>query len=270
MISRGKGYRSPVVALENPEESRMSGKASVDLPTDPYAPIKKGIWLCSADLRELAEVERTPQASGSKDIEGSPTKQARGLLSPEGTLRRKRVKSKEGWSGPKGVSAPVETEEESEELEDKDEWSDNIGIDEIYISRSQIVIKIDRFLGFFTSDLFNWVKHEAFEDIFDEILREDSDSYANVRWVPMFLLRQYFHNPSIKLDISPYSVFSSNRGLLQLDIHFVHQFRLEAEAIEFDFGSCSVGEELVEKRGIRDVRVASSGGVRVGMRCWKL
>jgi hypothetical protein len=50
MISRGKGYRSPVVASENPEESRMSGKASVDLPTDPYAPIKKGIQLHSVDL----------------------------------------------------------------------------------------------------------------------------------------------------------------------------------------------------------------------------
>jgi hypothetical protein len=57
MISGGKGYRSPVAASENPEESGMSGKASVDLPTDPYAPIKKGIRLRSADLRELAEVE---------------------------------------------------------------------------------------------------------------------------------------------------------------------------------------------------------------------
>jgi hypothetical protein len=42
-ISRGKRYRSPVVALENPEESRMSGKVLIDLPTDPYTPIKKGI-----------------------------------------------------------------------------------------------------------------------------------------------------------------------------------------------------------------------------------
>jgi hypothetical protein len=40
--------------------------------------------------------------------------------------------------------------------------------------------------------------------------------------------------------------------------------------IVFDFGSCSVGEELVAKCGIRDVIVASSGGVRVGMRCRKL
>jgi hypothetical protein len=142
MISGGKGYRSPVVASENPEESGMSGKASVDLPTDPYAPIKKGIWLRSADLWELAEVERTPQASGLKDIEGSPTKRARGLSSPEGTSRQKRAKSKEGWSGPKGVSAPVE----SEESEDEDEWSNNVGIDEMYISWSRIVIKIDCFL----------------------------------------------------------------------------------------------------------------------------
>jgi hypothetical protein len=50
MISGGKGYRSPVAALENPEESGMSGKASIDLPTDPYAPIKKGIQLRSVDL----------------------------------------------------------------------------------------------------------------------------------------------------------------------------------------------------------------------------
>jgi hypothetical protein len=71
MISGGKGYRSPVTVSENPEESGMSGKASVDLPTDPYAPIKKGIRLRSADLRELAEVERTPRASGLKDVEGS-------------------------------------------------------------------------------------------------------------------------------------------------------------------------------------------------------
>jgi hypothetical protein len=99
----------------------MSGKASIDLPTDPYAPIKKGIRLCSADLRELVEVERTPWASGTKDVEGSPTKWARGLSSPEGTLRRKRAKSKEGWSGLKGVSTPVESEEELEELEDEDE-----------------------------------------------------------------------------------------------------------------------------------------------------
>jgi hypothetical protein len=106
------------VVSENPEESGMSGKASVDLPTDPYAPIKKGIRLHSADLRELVEVERTLRASGSKDIEGSPTKWARGLSSPEGTLHQKRAKSKEGWSGPKGVSTPVESEEE---LEDEDE-----------------------------------------------------------------------------------------------------------------------------------------------------
>jgi hypothetical protein len=43
MISGGKGYRSPVMASENPEESGMSGKVSIDSPTDPYAPIKKGI-----------------------------------------------------------------------------------------------------------------------------------------------------------------------------------------------------------------------------------
>jgi hypothetical protein len=138
MISGGKGYRSPVAVSENPEESRMSGKVSIDLPTDPYAPIKKGIRLRSADLQELAEVEWTPWASGSKDIEGSPTKWARGLSSPEGTSRWKRAKSKEGWSRPKGVSAPVESE-------DEDEWLNNVGIDKMYISWSQIVIKIDCF-----------------------------------------------------------------------------------------------------------------------------
>jgi hypothetical protein len=57
MISGGKGYRSPVVVLETPEESGMSGKVSIDLPTDPYAPIKEGFQLCSVDLQELAEVE---------------------------------------------------------------------------------------------------------------------------------------------------------------------------------------------------------------------
>jgi hypothetical protein len=78
-ISREKGYRSPVEALVDPEESGMSGGASFNLLTDPHAPIKKGIQLRSADLQELAGVERTPQASGSKNVEGSPTKWARGL-----------------------------------------------------------------------------------------------------------------------------------------------------------------------------------------------
>jgi hypothetical protein len=119
-ISGGKGYRSPVAASEDPEESGMSGKASVDLPTDPHAPIKKGIRLRSADLQELVKVKQTPGASGSKNVEGSPTKRARGLSSPEGTSRRKRAKSKEGWGGLKGVSTPVESEEESEESEESE------------------------------------------------------------------------------------------------------------------------------------------------------
>jgi hypothetical protein len=63
----------------------MSGGTSFDLLADPHAPIKKGIRLCSADLRELAEVEGILRASGSKNVEGSPTKRARGLSSPEGT-----------------------------------------------------------------------------------------------------------------------------------------------------------------------------------------
>jgi hypothetical protein len=122
-ISGGKGYRSPVPALEDPEESGMSGKVSVDFPTDPHAPIKKGIRLHSADLQELAKIKQTPRASGSKNVEGSPTKQARGLSSPEGTSCRKRAKSKEGWGRSKGVSAPVESEEESDES-DESEYED--------------------------------------------------------------------------------------------------------------------------------------------------
>jgi hypothetical protein len=85
-ISRGKGYRSPVEASVDPMESGMSGGTSFDLLADPHTPIKKGIRLRSADLWELAEVEGTPQASGLKNVEGSPTKWARGLSSPEGTL----------------------------------------------------------------------------------------------------------------------------------------------------------------------------------------
>jgi hypothetical protein len=73
------------------------------------------------DLRELAEVEQTLWVSGSKDVEGSPTKWARGLLSPEGTSCQKRVRSKEGWSRLKGASALVELEEE---LEDEEESED--------------------------------------------------------------------------------------------------------------------------------------------------
>jgi hypothetical protein len=122
-ISGGKGYRSPVVASEDPEESGMSGKASVDLPTDPHAPIKKGIRLRLADLQELAKIKQTPRASGLKNVEGSPTKRARGLSSPEGTSRQKRAKSKEGWGRSKGVSAPVESEEESDES-DESEYKD--------------------------------------------------------------------------------------------------------------------------------------------------
>jgi hypothetical protein len=80
----------------------------------PYAPIKKGIQLRSADLQELVEVERTLQASGLKDVEGSPTKQVRGLLSPEGTSHQKRARLKEGWSRLKGVSTPVESEDKEE------------------------------------------------------------------------------------------------------------------------------------------------------------
>jgi hypothetical protein len=53
-------------------------------------------------------------------LTGSPTKQARGLSSPEGTSHQKRAKLKEGWSGLKGVSAPVELEEELEELEESE------------------------------------------------------------------------------------------------------------------------------------------------------
>jgi hypothetical protein len=75
-------------------------------------------------LQELAEVEGTPQASGLKNVEGSPTKQARGLSSPEGTLRRKKVKLKlkKGLTpGSKGVPVLVELEEELEESENEEE-----------------------------------------------------------------------------------------------------------------------------------------------------
>jgi hypothetical protein len=60
MISGGKGYRSPVAVLDDSEESGMSGKVLLDLPTDPHIPIRKGIQPHSVDLRELVEVERTP------------------------------------------------------------------------------------------------------------------------------------------------------------------------------------------------------------------
>jgi hypothetical protein len=123
-ISGGKGYRSPVKALVDPVESGMSGGTSFDLLADPHTPIKKGIRLCSADLWELAEVEGTPQASGSKNVEGSPTKWARGLSSPEGTLHQKKAKSKskKGLTlGSKGVPVSVESEEESEESENEEE-----------------------------------------------------------------------------------------------------------------------------------------------------